>query len=124
IMSGYERPLRDASSELAKPLPVSMAHEWHREPAFIAAIAERINAALARFDDPERVPLLLTAHSLPRRVFDAEPGYVGQLRETAALIATRAGLAPYQWQWAYQSAGHTAEEWLRPDLKELFPPLA
>ena len=29
-----------------------------------------------------------------------------------------------RWQWAYQSAGHTAEEWLRPDLKELFPSIA
>ncbi|HEV8697062.1 MAG TPA: ferrochelatase, partial [Candidatus Limnocylindrales bacterium] len=29
-----------------------------------------------------------------------------------------------RWHWAYQSAGHTQEEWLRPDLKELFPELA
>jgi ferrochelatase len=57
-------------------------------------------------------------------VFDAEPGDVAQLRETAELVAARAGLGPEAWQWAYQSAGHTQEEWLRPDLKELFPALA
>ena len=124
IMSGYERALHDAASALIEPLPTSVAHEWHREPAFIAAIAERIHEALARLDEPERVPLLLTAHSLPRRVFEAEPGYIAQLRETAELIADHAGLARDRWQWAYQSAGHTAEEWLRPDLKELFPSLA
>jgi ferrochelatase len=56
-------------------------------------------------------------------VFDAEPDYVDQLKETAALVADRAGLARGRWWWAYQSAGHTAEEWLRPDLKELFPSL-
>jgi ferrochelatase len=124
IMGGYERALRDAASALAVPPEVSMAHEWHREPAFSDAIAERIGEALAHFDDPDRVWLLLTAHSLPKRVFDAEPGYIAQQRETADLIAHRAGLAADRWQWAYQSAGHTAEEWLRPDLKELFPALA
>jgi ferrochelatase len=122
IMSGYERAAEEAAS--GRGLAVMVAHEWHREPAFAAAIAERIAEALARFDDPASVALLLTAHSLPKRVFDAEPGYVAQLRETADLIAERAGLAPELWQWAYQSAGHTAEEWLRPDLKELFPALA
>ena len=124
IMSGYERALGEAASALRGPLPATTAHEWHREPAFIEAVAERINDALRGFDDPARVPLLLTAHSLPKRVFDAEPAYVAQRRETADLIAERAGLATGRWQWAYQSAGHTAEEWLRPDLKELFPALA
>ncbi len=122
IMGGYERALEEAAAPLAAP--VATAHEWHRDPAFVAAIAQSVREALSRFPDPRRVPLLLTAHSLPRRVFDAEPAYVAQLRETAELVAERAGLAPGQWQWAYQSAAHTAEEWLRPDLKELFPSLA
>ena len=69
-------------------------------------------------------PILFTAHSLPRRVFDAEPGYIAQLRETGELVAARLALAPERWRWAYQSAGHTQEEWLRPDLVELFPDLA
>ena len=66
--------------------------------------------------------VVMTAHSLPRRVFDAEPEYVDQLRETGALVAGRAALD--RWSWAYQSAGHTKEEWLQPDLKDLFPDLA
>jgi ferrochelatase len=67
---------------------------------------------------------MLTAHSLPKRVFEAEPEYIAQLHETAELVAAAAGLDPASWHWAYQSAGHTQEEWLRPDLKELFPKLA
>lgn len=122
IMGGYERALEEAAR--TKGVPVTVAHEWHREPAFIDAIAGRIHEALARIPEPGGVPLLLTAHSLPKRVFDAEPGYVAQLKETAELVAERAGLERDRWQWAYQSAGHTAEEWLRPDLKELFPALA
>jgi len=125
IMGGYERALEEAGAATgARGVPVTVVHEWHREPAFIDAIAARIDEALARMPAADRVPLLLTAHSLPQRVFDAEPGYVAQLKETADLVAEHAGLEPDRWQWAYQSAGHTAEEWLRPDLKELFPALA
>jgi ferrochelatase len=118
LMSGYVRALADA----AAPLPYATSEAWHRELLFVEAVAERLSDALA--DAGPDAAVLLTAHSLPRRVFDAEPGYVAQLRETAELVAARAGLGPEAWQWAYQSAGHTQEEWLRPDLKELFPALA
>jgi ferrochelatase len=66
----------------------------------------------------------MTAHSLPRRVFENETGYVAQLRETAELVAAGADLPSGEWRWAYQSAGHTQEEWLRPDLTELLPQIA
>ncbi len=124
LMSGYEDALDEAVAMLHMPLPVAVAHEWHRETAFIEALAERTREALARMDGLRGVPVLLTAHSLPKRVYDLEPGYIAQLQETGALVAQKAGLPEGQWQWAYQSAGHTAEEWLRPDLKELFPALA
>lgn len=124
LMSGYEKALQEAAGTLRTALPVAVAHEWHRESAFIDALAQRTLDALARIGGARRVPVLLTAHSLPKRVYDSEPGYIEQLRETGSLVAERAGLAPDQWHWAYQSAGHTAEEWLRPDLKELFPALA
>jgi len=68
--------------------------------------------------------VLLTAHSLPKRVFDAEPDYIAQLREAGDAIAHAAALPADRWRWAYQSAGHTQEEWLRPDLVELFPDIA
>ena len=121
LMGGYERALTAAAAEAG--VPFRMVGAWHDEPAFAAALAERIAEALREIADPN-VPLLLTAHSLPKRVFDTEQSYIAQLRETADLVAGAAGLAPDRWQWAYQSAGHTAEEWLRPDLKELFPALA
>jgi protoporphyrin/coproporphyrin ferrochelatase len=118
IMRGYERALAEAAEGRA----VTVAREWHREPALIDALAARVSAALG--GAPARTAVVLTAHSLPRRVFDAEPDYVAQLRETGDLVASRSGLAPGSWWWAYQSAGHTQEEWLRPDLKDLFPELA
>jgi ferrochelatase len=81
-------------------------------------LAEAIREACGRGEGH----VVMTAHSLPRRVYEAEPGYIDQLRETAEAVARRAGLD--EWTWAYQSAGHTKEEWLRPDLTDVFPQLA
>ena len=116
LMRGYVDALQGATDR-----PATVAGAWHREPAFVEALAGRIRAARAQLPD---APVLLTAHSLPKRVFEGEPGYVAQLRETGELVARSAGLEPGGWTWAYQSAGHTQEEWLRPDLKEVFPALA
>jgi len=116
IMRGYADALRSAIAR-----PVLVVEAWHREPAFISGLAAQVRAAWSRLGRPH---VLFTAHSLPRRVFDAEPDYIAQLRETGTLVAAAAGLQPDEWTWAYQSAGHTQEEWLRPDLKELFPDLA
>jgi ferrochelatase len=119
LMGGYEDPLREAAGRAGVPSVVAPA--WYREPAFIEAVAERLRDALA--DADRATAIVLTAHSLPKRVFEAEPEYIAQLHETAELVATAAGLDRERWHWAYQSAGHTQEEWLRPDLKELFPNL-
>ena len=117
LMGGYARELSAAAA--AAGLDSALAPAWHRRRAFIDSIAERVRDAVA----PDTMTVL-TAHSLPRRVFEAEPDYIEQLRETGALVARAAGLAPDQWRWAYQSAGHTKEEWLRPDLVDLFPEIA
>jgi ferrochelatase len=119
-MGGYGDALREAASRAG--VPSAIAPAWHREPAFIVATAERVRDAMRDADNTTAV--VLTAHSLPKRVFDSEPEYVAQLHETADLVASVSGLDRERWHWAYQSAGHTQEEWLRPDLKELFPRLA
>jgi ferrochelatase len=117
LMAGYARALATAASDLQ--VTSSVAGAWHRTPAFVDAVAELVRGA-----GPRDAAVIFTAHSLPRRVFEAEPEYVAQLRETADLIAAHVPFASDGWLWAYQSAGHTQEEWLRPDLKELFPDLA
>jgi protoporphyrin/coproporphyrin ferrochelatase len=122
LMSGY----LTAVEEAAAGLPSRTVGAWHLNPAFVDVLESRIRAALARFPDDvrDRVPVLLTAHSLPKRVVDREPEYVEQLQETAHAVAAAAGLAPQRWSFAYQSAGHSPEEWLKPDLLEVLPELA
>jgi ferrochelatase len=122
LMSGYVKALEAA----ADGLPTRCVQAWHLNPAFIDVLASRIRAALARFPDDKRdlVPVLITAHSLPKRVVVREPDYVEQLQETAGAVAAAAELASERWSFVYQSAGHTPEEWLKPDMLDVLPQLA
>lgn len=122
LMGGYDQSLLSA----ADGIPARTVHTWHLNPAFIDVLASRIRRALAAYSDAERerIPVLLTAHSLPRRVVDREPEYIEQLQETARAVARVAELPPAQWSFAYQSAGHTPEEWLKPDILDVLPQLA
>lgn len=126
IMSGYVRTLREAVAALGRDdLELRIAEDWHLQPYFVQAIAGRVREALDRFP-PEvrgRVPVLLTAHSMPKRVVENEPGYINALKETAAAVAETVGLPPERWMFCYQSAGHTPEEWLKPDFADIMPEL-
>ena len=125
IMGGYHHALEQARQAVAPQLPMRVAGAWHTVPAFIDALARRVSDALDECPAAERdeVAVLMTAHSLPKAVADQEPDYLQQLRQTADAVAQRVGFPPHRWQFAYQSAGHTPQEWLRPDIKELFPTL-
>ena len=122
LMSGYRRTIDAAAAELGPDAPaVRLALAWYRHPEFIAAVAERIREALGSL--PANSPVLLTAHSLPRRVADAEPAYIAQLRETAELVADATGLPAGRWHFCWQSAGHEPGEWMKPDLADVLPQL-
>ena len=126
IMGGYHRAVDAARARLPKDVDITVAGAWHRHPLFLDALWLRVAEALAALpaEVRETVPIILTAHSLPQSVVDREPQYLDQIRETVHAVVERAGLAPDRWQFAYQSAGHTPEEWLKPDFKDLLPDLA
>jgi protoporphyrin/coproporphyrin ferrochelatase len=124
IMGGYVRALKDAVADLHRnDLSVKISEDWHLQPLFLQALAERVQQALQRLPASERqhIPVLLTAHSMPKRVVEQEPDYINHLKGTAAAVANLAGLADDQWQFCYQSAGHTPEEWLKPDFADIMP---
>jgi ferrochelatase len=122
LMNGYRRALDAARAEIGAGAPaVELAPAWYRNRHFVAAVADRIRQGLAHL--PAGAPVLLTAHSLPRRVADAEPAYLDQLRETAVAVAAAAGLAGGRWHFCWQSAGHEPGEWMKPDFADLVPEL-
>jgi ferrochelatase len=130
-MKGYAAAIAVAGAELSaelghEPPEAFIAGAWHEEPAFIGALADRVRQALDRLPPGERetAAILMTAHSLPRRVADHEPGYLEQLRWTATAVARAAGLADGRWTFCWQSAGHEPGEWMKPDFADLMPEIA
>ena len=127
LMGGYERALAAARTSLYERAPtVGIADAWYREPALLAALGARIRDGLTALGPLEgrTIPVLLTAHSLPRHVAEREPDYLEQLSESARWVAEAACLAPDQWTFCWQSAGHEPGEWMSPDFADLMPILA
>ncbi len=126
IMRGYINTLEKAVTDLHRDdLKLAISRDWHMQPYFLQALAERVKQALERFpaEVRDRVPVLLTAHSMPKPVIEREPDYINNLKETAAAVAKMVGLADDRWMFCYQSAGHTPEEWLKPDFADVMPEL-
>lgn len=120
IMSGYLHELKEAVDKLGRgDLELKVATDWHVEPYFLQALAERVKEALQSL--PSDVMVLFSAHSMPKRVIDREPNYIDDLKETAAEVAKLVGLSKERWMFCYQSAGHTPEEWLKPDFADIMP---
>ena len=127
LMGGYARAIEEAQAELGDRAPhVEIAGAWHDEPAFVTALANRVVDALNAVPPAERetAAVLMTAHSLPRRVAEQEPGYLAQLSDTAEAVAARVGIADHRWRFCWQSAGHEPGEWMKPDFADLMPELA
>lgn len=117
---GYGRAVEAGIARFAgtapdRPVPETIVvRSWHAEPRFVDALAAATGEALARFDDPSRVTVVFTAHSLPARVVAEGDVYPEEVDRTAALVAQRLGIARYE--RAFQSAGRTGEPWLGPEL--------
>ena len=84
---------------------------FHDHPAFVGAVRGLIARALSGFE-PERI--FFTAHSLPARIEEAGDRYRERLMESCRLVTE--GWALPEWEFAFQSASHTGEPWLGPDL--------
>jgi ferrochelatase len=127
LMSGYARAIDDARAALGEAAPeVVVAGAWHDEPAFIAALAGRVRQELEAMTSGGRVrpAVLMTAHSLPRRVAEQEPDYLEQLRSTAEMVARASRLDAGEWTFCWQSAGHEPGVWMKPDFADLMPEIA
>ena len=86
---------------------------FHDHPAFIRAVRGLLEEALLD-GRPERT--FFTAHSLPARIIAEGDPYRDQLLESCRLVASGTDLP--DWEFAFQSASHTGEPWLGPDLLE------
>jgi ferrochelatase len=123
-IGGYINTVKKALGELPSPLPMAFVESWHDHPTFLGAVAEGLQEALGRLSQAERaaVHVIFTAHSLPARILEWDDPYPRELRRTCEGVARLVGLQ--RWDFAYQSAGHTPDPWLGPDVKEVLERLA
>lgn len=99
---------------------------YHDSEPYLEALRQRVQQGLEAWPPEERdqVHVVFSAHSLPARIIKMGDPYDKQLRETATLVAQRAGIPPERWSWSYQSAGRSPEPWLGPQIEDHIPALA
>lgn len=97
-------------------ITVSAVESWYDEPGFIDYWANAINEQYDQMteEEKEKATTIFSAHSLPKNILKVNDPYVDQLKETAKLIAEKAGINRYDVAW--QSEGNTRVEWLGPDV--------
>lgn len=101
------------------PFAVEFVESWHDHPFLIAAFAEKFRAGWDRAcsEMSARVPIIFTAHSVPQRTITEGDPYETQTKDTARLVAQKAGLAPEDWKFAFQSQGMSGGAWLGPTVE-------
>jgi ferrochelatase len=120
----YQKKIKEALKMVHADIEFQHIMSYHDAPKYITALTNRVREGLAEFPPDEAVHVILSAHSLPVRILKEGDPYDSQLRESAALIATEAGLRDEQWSWSYQSAGRSPEPWLGPQLQDHIADLA
>jgi ferrochelatase len=116
----YQANVAEARARVGPGAPaVDWAPPWFDRPGFLAAMADRVRAALDEVPAAERAaaPLVFTAHSVPVPMAEASP-YVAQVTESSRAVAARLGHA--RWSVAYQSrSGRPEDPWLEPDVADV-----
>ena len=119
IMEGYKKDFVEAA-RVNGFTNYAVAKPWPIEKHFVELLAKRVNAKLKKLG--KGTPVIFTTHSLPKRVVDTDSNYLKQLDRT--ITAVRKKLPKINCYQGYQSAGHTPEEWLKPDLTDILANVA
>jgi ferrochelatase len=123
-IDGYRAAVEEAIHTLPTTMQLRFIESWHENPLFIGAVAEKVRKALGGFptEDGADVEVVFTAHSLPRSIRQWDDPYPRELLQSCEAVAAEAGVA--SWRFAYQSASHTGQPWLGPDILESLATLA
>ena len=117
-VGGYRRFVEDAIAMLDTPMDLGFVESWHLQPEFVTLIADRVAEGLRAFPERDRSAawVLFSAHSLPVRIRTWNDPYEQQLLASCDAVARV--MPPNPWRFAWQSAGHTGEPWLGPDIAD------
>lgn len=121
----YLENIDDACAKAGQSAPaIDKLRLYFNHPGFVEANAANQIDALSRLSGDATKPakVLFSAHSIP--VSMAENClYAEQLKETAALVASKTGIT--DWEIVYQSrSGPPSQPWLEPDVLDRLKALA
>ncbi|HVO80818.1 MAG TPA: ferrochelatase [Terriglobales bacterium] len=105
----------DGLTAVSTDVPSAVVREFYRNKTYLAALAEKVDRALSRFGNRERVSLVFSAHSLPLSVIEKGDPYQRQIEETVSLLMEQGGW-PNPHRLCYQSKVG-ASKWLQPSLR-------
>ncbi len=114
--------LNEWNRQFGEDVPVHRVENFYRNAAYLDALAERIDQALARFCDSRRPEIVFSAHSIPMSVVEKGDPYPRQIEETVRLLMRRGGWANSH-HLCYQSKVG-ASRWLQPSLHTTLRQLA
>ncbi|MFQ5671079.1 MAG: ferrochelatase [Acidobacteriota bacterium] len=100
-------------------LEVTYMDPWFDDPRFVEAHASRLEEVVDTADGewPEALPVIFTAHSLPREMAGVA-SYVKELRASCHGVADLLEIP--DWELAYQSrSGPPEAAWLEPDINDV-----
>jgi len=103
-------------------VPVYCVENFYSTKLYLQGVIEKIDEALARFDDPDEPELVFSAHSVPLSVIENGDPYQQQIEETVELVMQRGGWRN-QYRLCYQSKVG-ASKWLQPSLCGMLRDLA
>ncbi|MEW9501655.1 ferrochelatase [Jeotgalibacillus marinus] len=117
-VKSYNGRIKETAGKIGGPA-ITSVESWYAEPKFIQYWAEKVEATFAEMSDAERekAVLIVSAHSLPEKILAGGDPYPDQLKQTADLIAEKAGVKNYEIGW--QSEGNTPDPWIGPDVQDL-----
>ena len=95
----------------ARNMPTHSIRDYHRDPAWVNAVADSIRAHWAANGRADK--LVFSFHGLPQRVIDAGDPYQSQSEASVAAIATALDLHGNDYVLTYQSR-FGRERWLEP----------
>ena len=104
-----------------RSMPTVSIRDYHRDPRWVAAIADSIRAHWAAHGRGDR--LVFSFHGLPQRLVDAGDPYAAQCEAGVAAIAQALALQPGDYRLTYQSR-FGREQWLEPATVDVLGALA
>jgi ferrochelatase len=105
----------------AAPFEISYIRQFYDNPAYIAALTEKVERGLAGFADRSSVQLVFSAHGLPQSFIDSGDPYLEHIQATVRLTMEHFGDTAHH--LAFQSRAGPVK-WLEPSTEAKIAELA